>query len=67
MDTPVVKKAYYDSPNGQVHYRYCEAIGSKKLPVLLLHMSAASSLYYEPLMKDLATCGHDCYAPDMPG
>jgi pimeloyl-ACP methyl ester carboxylesterase len=65
-----VKKAYYDGlSGGQIHYRFALAPNAKpkKEPIILLHMSAASSRTYEPLIARLAEIGHDCYAPDMPG
>ncbi|RDW71396.1 hypothetical protein BP6252_07959 [Coleophoma cylindrospora] len=65
-----IKKAYYDTPDGQIHYRYLHSSSPEKAqqdPILLLHMSAASSLYFEPLMHRLAALGYDSYAPDMPG
>lgn len=64
-----IKKAYYDAPHGQVHYRY--AIGSHgghiKTPIVFLHMACSSSGCFEALMGQFAALGHDCYAPDMPG
>jgi hypothetical protein len=58
----VIKKAYFDAPDGQLHYRYLFTIkAAKKPPCVFLHMSASS------MMKVHADKGHDCYAPDMLG
>lgn len=64
-----ISKAYYDTPEGQVHYRFLAAANktASKAPILLLHMSACSGLYYEELLRILAAEGHDVYAPDIPG
>lgn len=64
-----IKKAYADTPLGQIHYRYSlPAAGSPPQdPLLLLHMSASSSASMEALMQKLTPLGHPCYAPDMPG
>jgi pimeloyl-ACP methyl ester carboxylesterase len=64
-----ITRAYYPTPEGQVHYRFIPAKvkDSSKSPVLLLHMSACSGLYYEALIVLLADAGYDCYAPDIPG
>jgi hypothetical protein len=68
MEAVKIKGAFYDCPNGQIHYRYTLTKADiKQKPVLRLHMSAASSLYYESLMNKLTTAGHDCYVPDMSG
>jgi pimeloyl-ACP methyl ester carboxylesterase len=64
----IIKKAYHDTPSGQLHYRYIRSdTGVKKEPLALFHMSASSSASYEPLMQFSASLGHDCYALDMPG
>jgi pimeloyl-ACP methyl ester carboxylesterase len=69
MTPSPITKAYYATPGGQVHYRFLPASieDTSKSPILLLHMSACSGLYYEELMTKLAAEGYDCYAPDMPG
>ncbi|KXJ85924.1 Alpha/Beta hydrolase protein [Microdochium bolleyi] len=68
MVEPVVRKAYTDSAEGQIHYRYtAPASDSSKLPILCLHMSASSSAIFEQLMRTFTAQGHACYAPDMPG
>src|SRR3712207_6150397 len=46
-----IKKAYVDVPDGQLHYRYSEAGSGPTL--VFLHMTAASSAAYEPLMREL--------------
>lgn len=69
MEYSTVKKAYYDSPEGEIHYRYLFATAKDalKAPILFLHMTAISGRYYEKLMQRCAAAGHDCFAPDMPG
>jgi pimeloyl-ACP methyl ester carboxylesterase len=63
-----IKKAYFDAPDGQLHYRYLLSTqDAKKPPCVFLHMSASSSRHYKSMMKVHADRGHDCYAPDMPG
>lgn len=63
-----IKKAYFDAPDGQLHYRMCFSDATvKKDPIVFLHMSASNGGHFAPLMKLYADSGHDCYAPDMPG
>jgi len=64
----VIKRAFWDAPEGQIHYRCIFTTATeKKAPVLFLHQSASSSRPYLSMMKEYAERGHDCYAPDMPG
>lgn len=69
MSQLTARRAFYDTPEGQIHYRYLQAPikDVSKSPILLLHMSATSSAYYEEMIIRLTTAGYDCYAPDMPG
>lgn len=72
MDTNrrvVIKKAYADTPHGQIHYRYALPGSTREggKTVVMLHKSASSSASYEALMSQLVAMGHRCYAPDMPG
>lgn len=63
-----IKKAYFNAPDGQLHYRFLLTTQSpKKAPCVFLHMSANSSRHFETIMKLHAARGHDCFAPDMPG
>jgi hypothetical protein len=64
-----IRKAYYDAPEGQIHYRYLPSTtkDATKSPILCFHMCPTSSLYFEELMIRCADEGYDCYAPDMPG
>jgi pimeloyl-ACP methyl ester carboxylesterase len=64
-----VAGACYSSPGGRIHYRYLKSQVENvtKRPVVLLHMSACSSLYFVDLIERLAAEGHDVYAWDMPG
>ncbi|RDW85988.1 hypothetical protein BP5796_04313 [Coleophoma crateriformis] len=69
MAFPTPIRAFYDTPEGQIHYRYLHASvkDASKQPIILMHMSACSSLYYIEMMQLCAAVGYDCYAPDMPG
>lgn len=65
-----VRKAYADTPYGQIHYRYATPAPdqeSKGTTIVMLHKSASSSASYEALMTQLVKAGHSCYALDMPG
>ncbi|KAF2005834.1 alpha/beta-hydrolase [Amniculicola lignicola CBS 123094] len=69
---PVIRNAYVDTAFGQVHYCYSQPLNPhstppKSIPILLLHMSASSSISMQKLMRLLTTSGYNCYAPDMPG
>lgn len=58
----VTKRAYTDTPYGQMHYRYA----GQGEPLLLFHQTATSSEFFEPLIPHLA--GHYLVlAPDTPG
>ncbi|MGE0826768.1 MAG: alpha/beta fold hydrolase [Candidatus Binatia bacterium] len=59
-----IKKGYVNTPDGQIHYRFCD--GGKGLPLVFFHQTASSSLMYERLMAVL----HGQYrmiALDTPG
>ena len=62
MTTSTIKRAYADTPRGQMHYRYA----GDGPPLLLLHQTANSSGSYEPLMPFLAP-KHRVLAVDTPG
>jgi pimeloyl-ACP methyl ester carboxylesterase len=64
-----IRKAYGDTPLGQIHYRYAEPnnVDPTKVPILFLHMSASSSASCSRLMDIFASLGYYSYAPDMPG
>ncbi|KAF2703723.1 alpha/beta-hydrolase [Pleomassaria siparia CBS 279.74] len=72
---PLILKAYLNTSLGQLHYRYYLPhptpaplrTSAPRSPILLLHMSASSSLSFTTLIRSLSTLGHPCYAPDMPG
>ncbi|RDW82784.1 hypothetical protein BP6252_03896 [Coleophoma cylindrospora] len=64
----VIKKAYFDDVDGQIHYRsVISQEPTKREPIVFLHMSASTGGQFEKLMKIYSALGHDCYAPDMPG
>lgn len=62
MSMTAVKRAYADTPYGQIHYRH--AGGGP--PLLLLHQTANCSGSYEPVMPPLAS-SHRVLAADTPG
>ncbi|KAH6664852.1 Alpha/Beta hydrolase protein [Halenospora varia] len=67
MSTPI-KRAFHDTPLGQIHYRYILTSNTpKKAPIIFLHQTASCGWVYQNMMKEYAERGHDCYAPDMPG
>ncbi|KAF2495861.1 alpha/beta-hydrolase [Lophium mytilinum] len=66
MSIPI-KKAYADTPLGQIHYRTALHPSPTKNPLILLHKSASSSACYDLLISHYSSLGHPCYAPDMPG
>ncbi len=47
----MIKKAYVDTADGQIHYRFTSE-GSGE-PLVFFHMTASSSEAYEPLMHEL--------------
>jgi len=68
QSTSSVKKAYFDAPDGQIHFRKLLSTAEiKRNPVIFLHMSASDGGHFEPMMDVFAARGHDCFAPDMPG
>ena len=64
-----IKKAYADTPFGQIHYRYVIPANPKPQPLIFLHKSASSSASMEKLMTIFSSAprNYSCYAPDMPG
>ena len=62
--TPTVKRAYLDTPDGQLHYRW---LGGRGPAVLFLHQVPSSSRMFEPLMRAFAAEGYRTFALDMPG
>lgn len=62
----IVRKGYVDTPHGQVHFRQAGVRVRGRLPVVLLHQTASSSVMFERLMAELAgACW--MFAPDTPG
>ncbi|KAH6662364.1 Alpha/Beta hydrolase protein [Halenospora varia] len=65
-----IKKAYFDTPSGQIHYRYivpAPDTSKREMPCVFLHMSATSSQHYEKMLVLYAERGYSVWAPDMPG
>lgn len=60
--TTTIKRAYADTPYGQLHYRHA----GRGEPILLLHQSATSSACFEGLIPHLAAT-HRVIAVDTPG
>ena len=61
----MLKKAYIDIEEGQIHYRYCGDDESKP-PLILLHQTASSSWMYERIGERLLN-EYKVIAPDTPG
>ena len=61
-DSLTIRRAYADTPYGQLHYRHAGA-GE---PLLLIHQTATSSYAYEPVMAHLAPSCR-VIAVDTPG
>lgn len=59
----MIRKAYFDSGEGQIHYRYRAGEGT---PWVLLHQTASSSAMFEAVMRELPATGA-VYALDTPG
>jgi pimeloyl-ACP methyl ester carboxylesterase len=65
-----VRRAYVESDEGQIHYRWFETAGPRDeggTPALLLHQISSSSRMYERLMPFLAGAGYRPVAMDFPG
>lgn len=58
-----IRKAYADTENGQIHYRYISGVGT---PLLCFHRNPASSESFEPMMRTM-TGTRPLYAFDTPG
>jgi pimeloyl-ACP methyl ester carboxylesterase len=67
MAAQIVKKAYVDLPEGQIHYRYTPSTGMTKEPIIFLHKSASSSASYEVFQKHYSSLGYPTYSADLPG
>ena len=58
-----MRKAYADSPLGQIHYR----AGGDGQPLLLIHQDPQSALQYLHTFKRFIDAGFRVIAPDVPG
>ena len=61
-----VTKGYVDTPFGQVHFRQAGTRNPGRLPLVLLHQTASSSIMFEKMMGMLAD-DFWMFAPDTPG
>lgn len=61
-----VRRNYTDISIGQIHFRSAMPSNVTTSPLLMLHMSPATSLVYENLMKVVGQ-SRWCIAPDTPG
>ncbi len=61
-DNVTIRRAYADTPYGQLHYRHA----GEGEPLLLIHQTATSSYAYEPVMRRLAPSCR-VLAVDTPG
>jgi pimeloyl-ACP methyl ester carboxylesterase len=60
----MIRKAYVDTPSGQIHYRI--AGQQRAHPILFLHQNTSSSSMFEPTMRVLSD-RFQCIAIDLPG
>jgi pimeloyl-ACP methyl ester carboxylesterase len=61
----MIKKAYVDTRQGQIHFRYTD--GSAGLPLLvMLHQTTSTSVMFEAVMSRLEK-SYRMIAPDFPG
>jgi len=47
----MIRKGYVDTKGGQIHFRYSN--GGEGIPLVMFHMTAASSAAFEPMMREL--------------
>ncbi len=66
MDNIVIRRAFADLADGQVHYRHAGKPDRDALPLLMLHPSPGSSRQLEPLMTELSRTRY-VVAPDTRG
>lgn len=64
-DLPPVRRAFVDTPNGQIHIRSA-GTGDGRAPLLMLHQSPASSLTYAEILPHLGR-HRRAIAIDTPG
>jgi len=61
----MIKKAYVDTKQGQIHYRYSD--NSESLPILIMiHQTTSTSIMFEPVMARLEKY-YRMISPDFPG
>ena len=60
----MIKKAYVDTPSGQIHYRHGGPID--QIPIIFLHQNTSSSKMYERTLEKLAD-RYRVIAYDLPG
>ncbi|MEM7543676.1 MAG: alpha/beta hydrolase, partial [Pseudomonadota bacterium] len=60
----LIKKAYVDTPAGQMHYRYCGP--EDQPPVIFLHQNTSGSIMFQKTMEQLDGQLR-CIAFDLPG
>jgi len=61
---PSLRRAYADSPTGQIHYYDAGGAGR---PLLLLHQSPTSAIDFADAFPAFGAAGFRVIAPDMPG
>ncbi len=64
--TRSVRRAFLDTPNGQLHYRAVRPDAPSKVPLVCLHMSPNSGRIFEAILTAMGT-DRVAVAPDMPG
>ncbi len=60
----MIKKAYADTPSGQIHYYYGGP--PDRTPIVFMHQNVSGAKTYLPTLEKLADT-HHCVALDLPG
>ena len=60
----MLRKAYADTPSGQIHYYYGGP--SRQTPIIFMHQNVSGAKTYLPTLELLADT-HHCIALDLPG
>ena len=61
-----VKKAYVETDEGQIHYRYTSTVADDKPAIVCFHQNPSSSQMFEEMIEELCDT-YAVVAPDMPG
>ena len=66
LATRPIRRAFLDTPEGQLHYRAVQPATASQTPLVCLHMSPNSGRIYEAILAAMGT-DRIAVAPDMPG